>query len=120
MHGFPFPVVSTSGAFMPPLPPFLERTPFHRGYHPSLLRSRQGLEAIRFFLCLSGLFFWRPSFQVYGGRLLIGLGASTCGVFRRHLQVEVRAYFDWLLLHGLVALEFLATQVFPALDTIVL
>ena len=57
---------------------------------------------------------------MYGGRLLIGLRASTFGVFRRHIPVEVRAFFDWLLLLGSMALEFLATQVFPALDTIVL
>ena len=45
---------------------------------------------------------------------------STCGGFREHMPVEVRADFDWLILSGSRALEFLASQGCTALGNLVL
>ena len=45
---------------------------------------------------------------------------STCGGFREHLPDEVRADFEWLILSGSRALEFLASQGCTALGNLVL
>ena len=45
---------------------------------------------------------------------------STCGGFRENLPIEVRADFEQLLLSGLRALEFLASQGTTALGNLVL
>ena len=45
---------------------------------------------------------------------------STCGGFREHLPIEVRADFEWLMLSGSRALEFLASQGSTALSNLIL
>ena len=45
---------------------------------------------------------------------------STCGGFRKHLPDEVRADFEWLILSGSRAFEFLASQGCTALGNLVL
>ena len=47
-------------------------------------------------------------------------GLSTCGGFREHMPVEVRADFERLILSGSRALEFLASQGCTALGNLVL
>ena len=45
---------------------------------------------------------------------------STCGGFREHMPAEVRADFEWLILSGSRALEFLAGQGCTALGNLIL
>ena len=45
---------------------------------------------------------------------------STCGGFREHLPDEVRGNFEWLMLSGSRALEFLGSQGVTALGNLVL
>ena len=45
---------------------------------------------------------------------------STCGGFREHMPVEVRADFERLILSRSRALEFLASQGYTALGNLVL
>ena len=45
---------------------------------------------------------------------------STCGGFRDHLPIEVRADFEWLMISGSRALEFLASQGCTTLGNLVL